>query len=322
MNSFAVVATVIAWLLFLNTQPQNPSVSEKWLLLEKRALAVTQRLLASDLDTELPRLSFADWFEKVVGPRAGVIWQLSECGERAEALPNATSDMRACVEANATFPDGRRVILMVAVGTFKRGMAGAPTFYFGVIERGGGVYLVRRLRDLPRQLSTPPGSLANKPAVKLPDADIPKAGLVANNTPVALLEAWSDGELGQATTIEAPPPPQAPGRPKAASTGEGLEAPGDGLKVLGAVLWGGVIKKAQPRYPPSAKRFNISGPVDVQVTISEAGSVIEAKAISGHPLLRGAAEKAARQWAFKPATLSGVPVETQIVLTFVFKVPQ
>ena len=82
MNSFAVVTAVIACLLFLNTQSQNPSVLEKRLLLEKRALVDTKRLLASDLDTELPRLSFADWFEKVVGPGAGVIWQLSECGER------------------------------------------------------------------------------------------------------------------------------------------------------------------------------------------------------------------------------------------------
>jgi TonB family protein len=322
MNSFAVVTTVIAWFLLLNTRPQNPSVLEKRLLLEKRALVDTKRLLASDLDTELPRLSFADWFEKVVGPGAGVIWQLSECGERAEVLPDATGDMRACVEANAMLLDGRRVILMVAVGTFKKGMAGAPTFYFGVIEQGGELRLVRRLRDLPGQLSAPHGSLADRQAVKLPDADIPKAELAPNNTPVALLEAWSDGELGQATTIEAPPPPQAPERPKAASSGDSLEVPGEGLKVLGAVLWGGVIKKAQPRYPLSAKRFNISGPVDVQVTISEAGSVIEAKAISGHSLLRGAAENATRQWVFKPSTLNGVPVETQIVLTFVFKVPQ
>ena len=322
MNSFAVFTTVIAWLLYLNIQPQNPSVLEKRLLLEKRALADTKRLLASDLDTGLPRLSFADWFEKVVGPGAGVIWQLSECGERAEDLPDAIGDMRACVEANAMLLDGRRVILMVAVGTFKKGMAGAPTFYFGVIEQGGELRLIRRLRDLPGQLSAPPGRLADRLAVKLPDVDIPKAGLTPNNAPVALLEAWSDGELGQATTIEAPPPPQAPGRPQAASTWESLEAPGEGLKVLGAVLWGGVIKKAQPRYPPSAKRFNISGPVDVQVTISEEGNVIEAKAISGHPLLRGAAENATRQWVFRPATLNGIPVETQIVLTFVFKVPQ
>src|SRR5262245_24522822 len=186
MNSFTVVMTLIAWLLFLNTQPQNPSVLEKQLLLEKRALADTKRLLASALDTELPRLSFANWFEKVVGPGAGVIWQLSGCGEPEEFLPDATGDMRACVEANAMLLDGRRVILMVAVGTFKKGIAGAPTFYFGVIEQGGELRLVRRLRDLPGQLSAPPGSLENRHAVKLPDVDTPKAGLVANNTPAAL----------------------------------------------------------------------------------------------------------------------------------------
>jgi protein TonB len=164
--------------------------------------------------------------------------------------------------------------------------------------------------------------LADRHAVKLPDADIPKAELAPNTTPVVIWGALSGGELGQAVTIEAPPPPQALGRPKAASSGDSLEVPGGGLKVLGAVLWGGVIKKTQPRYPLSAKRFNLSGAVDVQVTISEAGSVIEAKAISGHPLLRGAAENATRKWVFKPSTLNGVPVETQIVLTFVFKVPQ
>jgi protein TonB len=88
------------------------------------------------------------------------------------------------------------------------------------------------------------------------------------------------------------------------------------------VSWGGVISKAQPRYPPGAKKFNISGPVDVQVTISEEGRVIKAKAISGHPLLQAAAVEASRQWMFRPATLKGVAVETQIVLTFIFKAPR
>jgi protein TonB len=94
------------------------------------------------------------------------------------------------------------------------------------------------------------------------------------------------------------------------------------VKSPGLVSWGDAIKKAQPQYPAKAKRVNASGPVDVQITISAGGLVTVAKAISGHPLLREAAEEAARQWVFKPATLNGVPVETQIVLTFVFKVPQ
>jgi TonB family protein len=61
--------------------------------------------------------------------------------------------------------------------------------------------------------------------------------------------------------------------------------------------------------------------VDVQVTISPEGRVTEAKAINGHPLLREAAEVAARQWVFKPAIANGTAVSTQIVLTFNFKAP-
>jgi TonB family protein len=283
------------------------------------AVADTQRTFASDLDAELPRTSFADWFERVVGPDAGIVWQLSECGERVEASLNATGDIRACVEANAMLPDGRRVILMTAVGTFKKGVVGAPRFDFGVIEQGGELYPVRRLRDLHAQLSNPK-SFTRRPSVSLPDLRSPESRLVMRNTPAAPAAGWSDGDLGQAVTPESEdlPPPAEPPRHKMVSAVEITE----GLKILGPISWGGVISKAQPRYPPSAKRFNISGPVDVQVTISEAGRVTEAKAISGHPRLRGAAEEAARQWVFKPATLKGAAVQTQIVLTFIFKAPQ
>jgi TonB family protein len=321
MNSFIAVTTMIAWLLFSNNQQQNPFV-EKQLLMEQRAVADTQRTLASDLDAELPRLSFADWFEQVVGPKAGVIWQLSECGDRTEASLDATADMRACVEANTILADGRGVIVRIAVGTFKKGMIGAPAFYFGVIEQEGKLRLVPRLRDLQKLLSAP-GSLANSHTVKLPEVNMPIVSLLANNAYVAGLAARSGEDPGQLMMIEdistAPPLP-AP-QPKAASTGETPEPTIKGLKILGSVTWGGVVTKAQPRYPPSAKRYSISGPVDVRVTISATGRVTEARAIGGHPLLRGAAEEAARQWVFKPTMLKGVPVETQVVLTFVFKVP-
>jgi periplasmic protein TonB len=93
-------------------------------------------------------------------------------------------------------------------------------------------------------------------------------------------------------------------------------------KPLRSVSLGDAITKAQPQYPANAKRANASGPVDVQITISKEGRVIEAKAISGHSLLREAAVEAARQWVFKPAILDGVPMETQIVITFFFKPPR
>ncbi|HEU0184627.1 MAG TPA: energy transducer TonB [Blastocatellia bacterium] len=318
MNSFIAVTTMIAWLLFSNSRQQNPYV-ERQLLFEKRAIADTQRALASDVDAELPGISFMNWFESVVGPRVGVTWQLSECGDSTEASLDSTDDIRACVEANTILADGRGVIVRIAVGTFKKGITGAPVFYFGVIEQEGNLFLVRRLSDLQKQLSAP-GRLADKRVVELPEVNIRSVRLAANNTPAAPLEVWSDRYFDQAAISESgdPAPLPEPPRPKTASAGEITE----GLRILGAVSWGGVISKAQPRYPPGAKRYNISGSVDVQVTISTTGRVRRAKAVGGHPLLRGAAEDAARQWVFRPATLKGVQVETQIVLTFVFKSPQ
>jgi protein TonB len=85
---------------------------------------------------------------------------------------------------------------------------------------------------------------------------------------------------------------------------------------------GNAIVKAQPVYPPVAKKMQAAGPVQVQVLISEEGRVIEATAVSGNPLLLNAAVDAARKWVFRPTKLSGVPVKVQSTLTFVFALTQ
>ncbi|MBP6820183.1 MAG: energy transducer TonB [Acidobacteria bacterium] len=114
---------------------------------------------------------------------------------------------------------------------------------------------------------------------------------------------------------DAPPPPPPPPAPK--PTPEPTPVPKK-INVSGGVLQGSAIRKPAPAYPPIAKAARASGAVQVQVTISEDGRVIDAQVVSGHPLLRDAALQAARQWTFKPTELSGVPVKVQGVLTFNF----
>ena len=58
------------------------------------------------------------------------------------------------------------------------------------------------------------------------------------------------------------------------------------------------ITLPQPQYPDIARAAKAEGQVTVEVTIDEQGNVIEARAISGHPLLQGASVKAARQAKF------------------------
>src|SRR5215471_10732396 len=90
------------------------------------------------------------------------------------------------------------------------------------------------------------------------------------------------------------------------------------LTVSGGVLQGTAIKKVSPPYPPIARAARAEGKVEVQVTISEQGKVIEAIVVSGHPLLREASVDAAKQWVFKPTELSGAPVKVQGILVFNF----
>lgn len=103
-----------------------------------------------------------------------------------------------------------------------------------------------------------------------------------------------------------PPPPEAP-KPTPP------RAP-----ISGGVLNGKAISLPKPAYPPIARAAHASGTVVVQVTIDENGSVIAAHAVSGHPLLQGAAVGAARQARFSPTKLSGQPVKVTGVIQYNF----
>lgn len=88
--------------------------------------------------------------------------------------------------------------------------------------------------------------------------------------------------------------------------------------VSGGVVNGKAVSLVKPPYPPAAKAVRASGAVNVQVTIDENGNVISASAVSGHPLLRAAAESAARASKFSPTMLSGQKVKVTGVIVYNF----
>lgn len=94
--------------------------------------------------------------------------------------------------------------------------------------------------------------------------------------------------------------------------------PHSASRISGGVLNGKAKVLPRPAYPAAARSVSASGPVSVQVTIDESGKVVGAKAVSGHPLLRKAAETAAMKAAFVPINISGSPVKTTGVLTYNF----
>jgi hypothetical protein len=72
--------------------------------LEKQAFNLVQRTQASDIDPALPNVNLKEWFTQLVGPRAGINWQLSECGEPITG-PDKEPDLPACIGANAMLQD-------------------------------------------------------------------------------------------------------------------------------------------------------------------------------------------------------------------------
>jgi protein TonB len=92
--------------------------------------------------------------------------------------------------------------------------------------------------------------------------------------------------------------------------------------IAGGGLNGKAISLVIPPYPPAAGAARASGAVNVQVTVDEGGNVISASAVSGHALLRGAAESAARASKFSPTILSGQPVKVTGVVVYYFTVPE
>jgi TonB family protein len=84
------------------------------------------------------------------------------------------------------------------------------------------------------------------------------------------------------------------------------------------VLNGEALGLPHPEYPAIARIAHASGTVVVRVVIDEEGKVIAAQAMSGHPLLRPVAVKAARDARFSPTLQEGKPVKVLGVLTYNF----
>ncbi|HKX30788.1 MAG TPA: energy transducer TonB, partial [Blastocatellia bacterium] len=293
------------------------------------------------LDADLPNTPFRAWFSQLVGPEAVVVWQLTECGEHEDRPATTDQDQTACAEASAALPDGRQLIVAISVGTFKTGISDRPAFYTAFIRQNKQLYLIQRLRDLVKLWHSPdtlPGQLSDV------TASLTRMGSPSGVTPLSLRSLSKSPSAPEIASEVTGPPPAAPEPAPAATTPEPTPtpepsatgtaalpnvpkteeppeppAPQEPQKIQEGVLQGLALVKVKPVYPANARSMNAFGSVEVQILVSEDGHVLSAKAVSGHPVLRGPAVEAARKWVFTPTTLNGIAVKVDSVLTFVFR---
>jgi protein TonB len=127
----------------------------------------------------------------------------------------------------------------------------------------------------------------------------PDFGGVEGGVPGGVIGGVVGGVLG-GTGTSAPTPSPAP-RPvqKIVRVGSGVKPPRQTYSV-------------DPVYPPLARETHIRGTVIVDAVIDEHGNVVQARVVSGHPLLMDAALKAVLLWKYEPTTLNGQPVSVEL----------
>jgi periplasmic protein TonB len=128
-------------------------------------------------------------------------------------------------------------------------------------------------------------------------------GGVAGGVPGGVFGGVVGGVTG-GTGPSAPTPPPAAARPvkptpKVVRVGGNIRAPRQTYSVA-------------PVYPPLARQTRVWGTVVVDALIDEHGNVVQARVVSGPPLLIEAALKAVLQWKYQPTTLNGQPISVEM----------
>jgi periplasmic protein TonB len=79
-----------------------------------------------------------------------------------------------------------------------------------------------------------------------------------------------------------------------------------------------LLSKVMPDYPAELRSARVGGVVRLALTIDAQGRVAKVQPIAGHELLRRQAMVAVEQWKYEPASDAGVPVATEVVVSFAF----
>lgn len=77
-----------------------------------------------------------------------------------------------------------------------------------------------------------------------------------------------------------------------------------------------VAKRVAPVYPAAARQLNVSGSQDVEITVDEQGSVVEAKVLKGNAMFSTASVSAVKLWKFTPLVQDGAAKSFTSVIVF------
>ena len=152
-----------------------------------------------------------------------------------------------------------------------------------------------------------PKQIAMLKEAPIPDVQGGVAGGVPGGVAGGSLGGVIGGVIGGINSSVAPP---------VAPKEKGPRAP---VRVGGRVKEPRLISRVDPKYPALAIQTHMEGVVIVDAVIDEHGDVVEAKVVSGPPLLIQPALDAVRRWKYEPTYLNDEPVPVQLNVTVSFR---
>jgi outer membrane biosynthesis protein TonB len=86
-----------------------------------------------------------------------------------------------------------------------------------------------------------------------------------------------------------------------------------------ALMGSRLLFAPEPEYPELARLAHVQGAVVVQALVGRDGTVVRARAVSGHRMLRGAAERAVYGRRYRPYVVNGIPMAVRTLVTVDFR---
>jgi TonB family protein len=172
--------------------------------------------------------------------------------------------------------------------------------------------------------SSRPDDSANsvETTVEAPQPKLARPGELALSRPRATQTGAASAQLTEPSIFDGITPPIG-SVPDRLATG-GPEAPGivpaesDSAIRKSALQAAVLVQRVSPVYPSAALQSQLQGQVLVNATIGKDGIPKNLTVIKGDQRLIAAALAAIGQWHYRPATLAGEPIETQIEITIDF----
>lgn len=117
---------------------------------DARAIAAVKGTNVQDIDpTVKNRQPFEAWLTSLTGSRSKLDWEVNDCGEATGSAADQDRDLPVCVEARGRVSREREIVVSVAVGTSRTGLAASRTLaYASLIDNAGSVRVAKNLSEL------------------------------------------------------------------------------------------------------------------------------------------------------------------------------